>query len=365
MRKRYVIVVVLALCLSACGEDEQSTPAPATATVVRELAATGIGQYLGITPSTMARNGEWEEYTYDPSAQQAICLGGTNYQVNLRRGSTNKVLLYLEGGGACWSYRTCWVDMAAKLTAGSASRLGILDSTNPKNPFADWNVVYASYCDGSVYSGDNIVDYNGRRTYHHGVENLSAAVSLMARNFPHPELVVVSGSSAGGYGTYPGYAVTRLAYHDTPLLVLDDCGPGLQNPADTQDNGDQVTNWQYSRFLPSDCSQCASQTAYLGDWALARDPTLRAALFEYLKDSVIRSFLKLDAPAFQTLLLSVSGDIHGRHPEQFKRFLKDGIQHTAFELPNFYTLAINGTTLRDWTADFLTDGPAWQDLVEP
>ena len=362
MQRCCVVIAVLTVCLTGCGEDEQFAPPPAN--VVQQLAATGVGQYLGITPGAMTHNGNWEEYTYDPGDQKAICLGGTHYQVNVRRGSSNNVLLYLEGGGACWSYETCWQNMMAKREAGGAAGFGILDFANPNDPFADWNVVYASYCDGSVFSGDNVVDYNGRRTYHHGVQNLSAAVSLMAQNFPHPDLVVVSGSSAGGYGTFTGYGVTRIAYPDAPLLVLNDSGPGLQNPADAQNVADRLANWQYARFLPRDCSQCTVQTAYLASWALDRDPTLHVALFEYLQDSVIRAFLNLDPLGYEELLLNVSGDLHARHPDRFKRFLKVGILHTMLELPSFYALAIDGTTMRDWTADFLTGGPAWQDIVE-
>lgn len=368
MRLRSLAVVVCALALCSCGEDDESfapPPSPTAPSVAQQLAATGLGQFLGLTPTATRRNGDWEELTYDPAAEQAICLGGTPYQVNLRRGSTNKVLLYLEGGGACWSFDTCWQNPTAKQTANSAAGVGILDAANAANPFADWNVVYAPYCDGSVFSGNNIVDYNGKRTFHHGVQNLSAAISLMQREFPHPEVVVVSGSSAGGYGTFTGYGVTRIAYPNAPLLVLDDCGPGLQNPAAGQDLQDRLTNWRYTQYVPADCSDCTSQPAYLADWGLTRDPMFRAALFEYQQDGVIRFFLQLSGPAFQSLLEAVSGDIHARHPDRFRRFLKAGSSHTVLELPGFYSVAVNGITVRDWTADFLDDGPAWQDIVEP
>jgi hypothetical protein len=34
------------------------------------------------------------------------------------------------------------------------------------------------------------------------------------------------------------------------------------------------------------------------------------------------------------------------------------------ELPILYTTEVAGITMRDWTVDFLTDGPNWQDLIE-
>ena len=60
----------------------------------------------------------------------------------------------------------------------------------------------------------------------------------------------------------------------------------------------------------------------------------------------------------------MTDDIHSRQPERFKRFFIQGESHTVLELPQFYTTTIDGTTVRDWTADLLDDGPQWQDLVE-
>lgn len=373
MLRRWTIVVGLLACCGGCGEDNVGTPSTRpTSSIATELAATGVGDFLGvISPSSMKQNKDWEEYTYDASAQQAICLGGTNYQVNLRRGTSKNVLLYLEGGGACWDYTTCWSLSLAKTTANGAQGAGILDFTNATNPFADWNIVFASYCDGSVFSGNNIVDYvspsdptDVRHTYHHGIQNLSAAVTLMLQQFPQPDRVVVSGSSAGGYGTYTGYGVTRLAYPNVPIVVFDDSGPGLQNPDDTTGVVDRNTNWKYLQYIPASCTDCAIQESYLTDWAMDRDPTLRTALYSYLQDMVIRGFLNLDGAHYETLLRSTTDDLHQRHPDRFKRFFKKGAAHTVLELPNFYTLAVRGTVVRDWTADFLTNGPQWQDLID-
>jgi hypothetical protein len=335
-----------------------------TPSISDELAAVGLGRYLDITPSSMTPGDPWDAYFYDPSAEQAICLRGDQYQVEVRHGTSNKVLLYLEGGGACWNYQNCWQSPTAKLTAQPSFGAGIFTFDNPDNPFGDWNIVFAPYCDGSVFGGDNIADYQGNRTYHHGVENLSAAVALMRAQFPNPELIAVAGSSAGGYGTFSGYGVTRVAYPDTPIVVLDDSGPGLQNPAATQDVQDRADNWKFTQFIPPSCTSCSTQITYLTEWALDRDSTLRVGYFSNLRDGVIRIFLQLDADAYEALLLQVTDDIHSRQSERFKRFFIQGESHTVLELPSFYTTEITGITMRDWTAGLLTDGPGWQDLVE-
>ncbi len=387
MKQRYGLILLAALLSAAaigCGDDDNgAAPTPqatATATVkptatasptatvppiVAELAATGIGRHLGIQPNAMNRNGQWEEYTYDKTAEMAICRGGTTYQVNLRRGSSNHVLIYLEGGGACWNYATCWQSPLAKLVAGPAVGGGILDNTNADNPFKDWNIVYASYCDGSVFAGDNIVDYRDKHTYHHGLQNVSAAVTLAQREFPNVDRLVVAGSSAGGFGTYTGYAVTRVAFPTTPLLVFDDSGPGLQNPADTQTIAERNTNWHFSSSVPPTCTECSTQLTYLTDWAVQRDPGLRVAYFDYQEDGVLTFFLKLDADMFGSLLRTVTNDVQGRYPDRIKRFFPRGATHTALVSDNFYTEELNGITVREWTADFLSNGPKWQDLIAP
>jgi hypothetical protein len=80
-----------------------------TPSLVEQLESRGVGRYLGMfQPARTGTNGVWEAYFFDPAEENAICLKGGEYQVLIRRGTTNNVLLYLEGGGACWSNETCW-----------------------------------------------------------------------------------------------------------------------------------------------------------------------------------------------------------------------------------------------------------------
>ena len=144
-----------------------------------------------------------------------------------------------------------------------------------------------------MFGGDNLVDYDGKPTYHHGLQNLSAAVTAMRAAFPAPDAIAVAGSSAGGYGTYTGYGVTRVAYPDTPIVTINDSGPGLQNPDDTVNAGERLANWDYTQFVPASCTRCGEQLTYLTEWALERDPTLRVGYFSNLGDAVIRGFNNL------------------------------------------------------------------------
>jgi hypothetical protein len=357
--RRFLLPCLCLAVLSACSESDIETQS-----IAERLRALGVGDELGQLPVRSGQTGEWETFYYDPAEERAICFLGDQYQVNIRRGTSRNLLIYLEGGGACWNYDTCYVARIAKTSPNPLFGDGILNAENPDNPLRDWNVVYGSYCDGSVFSGSNIVDYRGNRSYHHGLQNISAVVTLAQREFPNPDRIMVSGSSGGGYGTYSGYGVTRVAYPDAPIIVFNDSGPGLQNPDTPETNQERLDNWQFQPLVPPDCTDCPIQYSYLTDWALANDPSLRVSYFSYLQDGVIRFFLSLGADAYEMFLRDVTGVIHSRHPDRFQRFFIEGGAHTILELPTFYTTTSGGVSLRDWTADFISDGPRWQDVVE-
>jgi hypothetical protein len=353
-----------ALLAAGCGNGGSgaSSGSPAAAA---ELSAAGNGSYLGIQQVSQRQdNGDWTDLFYDPAKQQAICLTGTQYQVSVHHGTSKDVLLYLEGGGACWNFNNCYAAPLAKTTANSAIESGALDIHNPQSPFKDMNIVYASYCDGSVFAGDNTVDYNGHQTFHHGQWNLTAAVDAIKNEFANPSRIIVSGSSAGGYGTYSAYSVVRVAFPGTPVITFDDSGPGLQNPDATQDVQDREQNWQYTKFIPASCTNCVPDTGNLAPWALARDPGLRLALYSYQQDGVISSFLHYDGPSYQTVLFAFSDAVNAQFPDRFKRFFPKGSGHTILELPAFYTQSIRSESIHDWTQAFLDNSPGWQDTIE-
>lgn len=367
---RYAARLALASCLLlafgvGCSHTSSGGEEGFAAQAAEELAASGFGDYLGVqSPSSSSQRGEWTEYFYDPADEGAVCLTGEQFQVNVRKGTTDNVLLYMQGGGACWDYLTCYVLGTATTGANGAIESGALDINDPNSPFKDWNIVYLPYCDGSVFTGDATVDYNGQRTFHHGLRNLSVGVDAIKRSFPNASRIVVSGSSAGGYGTFAGYGVTRVAFPNTPIQVFNDSGPGLQNLDASQDVKDRTVNWNFTKRIPPSCTECTQQYTYLIDWSLDRDSKLRTALYSYQQDGVISFFIDLDGPDYQQLLLSVTGDVHARNPERFERFFPLGTSHTVLLGPEFYTQTVNGVSLLDWTNAFLADGPGWNDTIE-
>ncbi len=381
LRRIWILVCAIGMATSVgCGGDDDSG-AKAELSVVEQLEAVGIGKYLSRDIPTPTSDGDWLHYEFEPSEDGPICLFGTPYQVFVRPGQSDKVLFYLEGGGGCWNEETCFGDTAlgAKETSDPIAPLtvfgGIL-GTGPGNPLGGWSVVYVPYCDGSVFGGDNVVEYDRGTVYHRGQANISAGLDIMRDNFPNPSEIMVSGSSAGGYGTFTGYGVMRVAYPDKKIYVLNDSGPGLQNNDDQKSIDERAENWDFEQFIVDGCERCGEQLTFLIDWALANDPDTRMALFSYKRDFVISDFLMLERTDYRDLMLDVTDVVHALHADRFKRFMVEGESHTillgvgvapGFEVGvegTFASLAIDGIGLSDWVADFVSDGPAWQDLIE-
>ena len=265
----------------------------------------------------------------------------------------------------------CVAVVMAKSTANPVQIGGILDTANVANPFSDYSIVYASYCDGSVWSGDNDAVFTDTTTgatvttYFHGLANLSAAITLMKQNFINPKYLVVAGSSAGGYGTFMGYFVTRTQYPFTTLNVMNDSGVGLFNPTQTTLFQHILTTWNIGNIIPADCPKCKQQMSYLADWAMNQDPDVHFGFLSYYNDVVIGSiFLQMNTNDFKNLLLSVTGEIHKDHPNRFQRYFVNGSMHTMLELPSYYTMQVSGTTLSQWTADMVTDTADWKDTLQ-
>ncbi|MCL4557607.1 MAG: pectinacetylesterase family protein [Deltaproteobacteria bacterium] len=362
-----VLSVMSITVASGCGSSSTTT---VVSNYLDRLHSMGVDKYIGLEPTAETTqtidNSTWEVYYYDPSSP-ARCFNGKQYIVSLHRGDPQKVMLYLEGGGACWDYSTCYSMSMAKSSANPAVPMGFLDTTNPSNPFKDYSIIYASYCDASVWSGDNDVDFTGTTatTYFHGLANLSAAITLMKQNFINPSEIVVSGSSAGGYGTFMGYFVARTQYPFTTLNVINDSGVGLFNPQESALFRHILSTWNLSNILPTDCPKCSQQMSYLADWALNNDQNVNFGFFSYYNDMVIGSvFLQMNTSDFKNLLLSVTNDIHRDHPHRFERFFVDGGMHTVLELPDYYTMGVSGTTLSQWTADMVTDTAGWKDTLQ-
>ena len=329
-----------------------------------ELIAKGVNKYFGKAPPSGQTTNAFGDtvYSFDPNTGP-VCFKGEIFKIVVHDSSSKDLLVYLQGGGACWS------DLCAATEAATEAipKAGLLDQDPNKNVVGGWDIVFVSYCDGSVFSGDNdMVGTDGVTAWKfHGLKNLSAAIDVAKTRFPSPPRTLLAGSSAGGYGTLAATGVVRLQYPDTDLFVFNDAGLGLSNPANPSMLEHIKADWKFDQFVPDSCTECkAGQMTALIGWGLKNDPTLKASGFSAYEDSTISaSFLGMTGPAFKALLLAETGKVHDAYPTRFQRFMIAGTQHTGL-IGNYYTSTVNGTTLADFTRGMIEGTAAWTDLLE-
>jgi hypothetical protein len=335
---------------------------------IAELRAHGFDKYIGkFEPSDTEATDSATYYTFDPDTKGPICMQGQPFKASIRPGTTDDLLIYLQGGGACWT-GTCWANQG---TSGGPWPVGWTDGDLAKNPLGPLPLLTVGYCDGSVFAGDGEVKdaANGAPDgvrYHHGLANLSAALDIGKRAYPSPRRIVLIGSSAGGYGTILSMAVVRLLWPHTHLHVIDDAGPGLTNPKLPDMYATMVKEWNLAdRILPS-CSACQKgQFLPLVGWALGHDPTLRFGLFSAYGDEVLsHDFLSMTGGAYRALLLEESGAVHDAYPTRFERYFIDGVKHTAL-LAGYYDVRVGDLALPEWTRRMIDEDPAWADALAP
>jgi hypothetical protein len=342
-----------------------------------ELHEAGVDKYLGqFEPVATSDVGDgWTKHTFDPDGGNGpICIAGTPFSAFTREGDPKKLLIFEQGGGACWQdFYFC--NIRSEDQEPPAPPVGIWDFDNPDNPFADYSIVYMPYCDGSVFSGDNdVVDANfpfGPVRFHRGLRNQSAAMDVAKDLFPQAKRITLSGSSAGGVGV-DGFApfLARFLWGNVAKLnVLNDAGPIAVNLDETAAIEARAADWQFGQFYPASCTECddhGKATAVI-DWRLDRDSTIREAWYETDGDGTNRFFLNVPTQAqYRDLILEQSDELNDAHPDRFKRFIKSGdASHTAVQTPLFYSQTIDGVRLDQWTRDLVSpSGTGWEDLVE-
>ena len=318
----------------------------------------GFLPYTAIQPvrNEPASNGYTRYYF---SIDDLKCYDGSEANVAVSPGTVDNVLFFQEGGGASWPGYFLGFEIDFLRDIGFKNR-------NEGNPLKDWHFVYVPYCDNSVHSGDAETTEFGRTVYHQGLRHTAASAALARELFPNAKKVLVSGASAGGFGTLLGWAIVKSQFMDAKTYVMDDSGVGFWNPErpDTW----KVLKESWNLRIPDDCEKCDSPIqTWLFDLYMDYDPQVRIGIFSSYHDFVIsRMFLRMDANAFETLLMSVTNEIKAAHPKRFGRFFIQGNTHTCYWplLPRGANTEVDGLSLYDWIDQLVNDSTGWDDRLE-
>lgn len=393
------VLCALSFVWAGCADDAPSIDdgyveyTPEDGTLARVAYDTGLTQYLGdAEPVEVKEKSTFTSYAFDPE-DGPVCMRGEPFRSSIRTvEGSNDLLIFLQGGGACWDGFCLAVTTAP---AGVPSSADILDSSNEENPVKDWNVSYLPYCDGSLFIGDNTVtDDKGERIYA-GLHNLSAALTVTKNEFPTPDRILFAGSSAGGFGTILGTPLVRYLWPNTPLYVVADSAAGIAHDGDQEFVNMLIDTFGARGMIPDDCTDCISDGNITGflDYYLPLDDNIRVGLFTSWYDTIIaRTFLQIDPRDFQESVDRVTTGLHEAFPDKYRRFIVNDKTHTALlgdvsgivgtdftdgleidgpfsigdvDLGHMDKTVIEDMHLGEWIGHMLTpDGERWKDMVE-
>jgi hypothetical protein len=368
----------LLLSLTAVALLGSRCPYPAPQTFF-ELAESGVNKYVGqFTPASSETIGDWTRYTFDSDGGNGpTCIDGSDFTVFHQARDPKKLLVFLNGGGACWQdfyFCTFQADQNPPAATGIFADSFDDGGSGIDNPLADWSKLYVSYCDGSVFTGDNDVTDPGFPLggvrHHRGLRNVTAALDLARTLHPAAKSVLLSGSSAGGFGvsSWAPWVFRFIFPPPARLRVFDDAGPPINNPALVGDVLARANDWQFAQFYPASCTECD----IFGDgnefvaWTHDNDPGIQTSTYSTDGDEVIRFFLGIPTQVlYRDALLGATDPINAAHPNRYKRFIRSGdTSHTSLRGDLFYTGTADGVPLYEWTDAFVNGDADWVDIVE-
>ena len=220
---------------------------------------------------------------------------GTGLGININP-SSDKLIIYMEGGGACFSGGTCLSNLSSYPSAGFDGRgpdTALLSREAP-NPFADWSLVYVPYCTGDLFTGTNMSGFQGQPQV--GYTNMTRYLERLVPTFKGKvSTVVLAGASAGGFGAAFNWMRVQDAFGDTPVHAFDDSappmGPEYLTPCLQKATG---SLWGWGPAIHPACKDCDPESGNVArplfETTLKRQKGKRFALLSNDEDGTIKSF---------------------------------------------------------------------------
>jgi hypothetical protein len=297
------------------------------------------------------------------------CADGTPYQFYVKRGAKDKLVVFFNGGGACWSPETCnpKAERAVYLSSMAAPSndpknwKGIFDQTETKNPFVGWTMIAVSYCTADSHIGSRRVTYElaGQKfaIEHKGWNNAQAALRWTFKNYTAPKTVFVTGSSAGAIAAPFHVGTVAKQYPKARVTMLGDAAGAYRAaaiPAIFKSWGveDISPTWMRAlngRPLNTETFFKINATAF---------PNVPQAQYSTAADDVQGMFLKLlgESETVEAAMRANLTELHAEIPS-FRTYLAPGPSHTILQTPGFYGTRVEGMPLSQWVDDFAAGKP--------
>lgn len=347
----------------------------------------------------------------DGKTYSATCSGypGTDPEFKFwsKKGASKNLVVYFEGGGACWDNLTCSFPIGTGLPAqfyvpqvapgtNPANYSGLFDQSNPANPVKDWSIVYIPYCTGDIHTGSATRQYfnagnpllGGLPSYtiqHRGFDNFMVVLDWIKKNFDAPKSILVTGSSAGGYGAAANFPYVADSYPNAHMYVLADASQGVTTPAfDAGTPGRNSWNPQLPQWIFGTPPTSVSSADLLRRAAEAY-PRAKISQFTTTLDGVQVSFYGVmkqfygpggscpNVAADWNQQMIGALDSYGSEVRNFRYYLASGTYHTIMRSPLFYTENSAGIAYSSWLASMLSNrggtggagGGDWKNVACP
>lgn len=303
------------------------------------------------------------------------CRDGSKAGIAVSKNSASKkLMIFLEGGGACFDAQTCLANPANVGRQTAEKTTGVFDRANSNNPVRDWNIVYVPYCTGDTHAGDNAgfnVPGVGPQQFV-GYANMKKFLDRVVPTFQDATDVLLTGVSAGGFGAAQNAVLVQRAFSRVKVKAIDDSGPPLSKlaiPECLQDIWRK--SWGLDKTFLADCgASCPNPKDYAQDYGLFLAKTFSdrsSGLIEAAQDGIISGFFGIGAnnctgillltavpgATFQKELLAFREKV--KPYSSFSTYIPAGTQHTWLSSASFYTGAVGGTKLVDWFGKIIND----------
>lgn len=354
------LTAVLALaagCSSSGGDTAQGSTTPSS--------TDDSGQVTDTSPTEEPSATETITWQKMLAPRPCACSDGSEFHYWVKKANPEKVLFYLNGGGACFSKETCFTaqSFTPDLSDDEPLDEGIFDASNPDNPFADYSIVTVPYCTGDLHIGTISHDYGTADDpaviRHVGAINGGVALTTAAALFPDAQQVVVAGGSAGAASSPMYSGLASDLFPDAEVINIADAAGGYpDNPLVTRTIGslwgiaNAVPGWPGAPEPASDAWSLPGMTVQ----ASKHSPGIHFARLDYANDEVQEGFNQLAGLTDGALIDAIDANEKTIRDSgaNVSVWLNAGTDHTILGEPEFYTTSINDVRLSDWLTKLVT-----------
>ena len=234
-----------------------------------------------------------------------------------------------------------------------------------ENPLREANYVFLPYCTGDLLSGRQVVEIedlfgNARETHFVGHLNMQRYVARLAAAFPNVERVWLIGTSGGGFGVLFNWPLVREAFPDVRLDIMTDASAAVPAGAELW----EACSDAWSPFTAPDCEGCEAGLPQLQDYLLETlEAPSRFATVTHDEDGIIAGFLGYDPGTIGEAIFDFADRIEAA--ERAEVLVVPGTRHGSLSEDSSQTENSDGTSVREWVWEFLSEDPEWTSRTRP